>query len=88
MEGLTRTGEEIMAKQRKRYYVGLRSNSTVHYRNVFLCPHVPTQGSHGVLYSAVIGPFRTKRGAEFMAKHGHGNPHLQTVADAERLARR
>jgi len=38
-------------------------------------------------HSAVIGPFRSKRGAWFMAKYGKGNPHCQTVADAERLGK-
>jgi hypothetical protein len=28
------------------------------------------------------------RGARFMAEHGRGNPHVQTVADAERIARK
>lgn len=36
---------------------------------------------------AVIGPFRTVRGAEFMRQYGEGNPHCQTVGDAERLAK-
>lgn len=47
----------------------------------------PTYGTHGDRFGAVIGPFRTRRGAVFMAKYGRGNPHLQAVADAERLAK-
>lgn len=37
-------------------------------------------------YSAIIGPFKTKEGAEFMAMYGKNNPHCQTVYDAEKLA--
>jgi hypothetical protein len=46
----------------------------------------PTYESHGSLYYAVIGPFRTKRGQEFMAKYGQNNPRCLCVADAERLS--
>jgi hypothetical protein len=69
---------------RRKYYVGIRPGAqrAVFYMAVLaptpeLCPQ----------YSAVIGPFRTKRGAQFMAEHGAGNPHVQCVADAERIAR-
>jgi hypothetical protein len=48
----------------------------------------PTSASHGDRFAACIGPFRTKRGAVFMARHGLGNPHCVTVADAERLAKK
>ena len=37
---------------------------------------------------ALIGPFRTVRAAELTAKTGAGNPHIQCVADAERIAKR
>ena len=30
----------------------------------------------------------TKRGAEYVAKYGKGNPHIQHVRDAERLAKK
>ena len=63
-------------------YVGLKADGSG--REVFRSPSTPTQESHP--YSAVIGPFRTKRGSEFMAKYGAGNPHCQTVQDAEKLA--
>jgi hypothetical protein len=48
----------------------------------------PTSRSHGETYAAVIGPFRTRAGADFMARHGKGNPHCRNVAEAERLARK
>ena len=68
--------------ENNRYYVGL----TVGNRTVFQSATVPTFDTHGDTYNAVIGPFVTKRGAEFMAQYGAGNPHCQTVSDAERLA--
>jgi hypothetical protein len=73
-----------MAKPRKQYYVGLKSTMG---REVFTADTEPTEQSHGARFAAVIGPFQTKRGAEFMAQYGQGNPHLQTVYDAERIAR-
>ena len=65
-----------------RPYVGLKDGR----REVFRSITVPTEASHGHLYGAVIGPFRTVRAARFMAQHGANNPHVQTVADAERIA--
>lgn len=55
-------------------------------REVFKHITVPTAVSTPQ-YLAVIGPFRTRRGANFMAQQGGSNPHCQTVADAERLAK-
>lgn len=56
---------------------------------VFVCEQVPTETSHGNQYAFVIGPFRTRRGAEYMAAYGgDGNPHCITVADAEKLAKK
>lgn len=63
-------------------YVGCKAGK----REVFKAESEPTEDSHGHLYNAVIGPFRTMRGAKFMAECGYNNPHLQTVADAERIA--
>lgn len=71
---------------RKRLYVG-RTYSGV--MKTFRSEITPTFASHGMQYKYVIGPFKTKRGAEYMAKYGaHDNPHLQTVEDAERLAKK
>jgi len=36
-------------------------------------------------YAAVVGPFKTKRAA-YVASSTYPNPHIQTVADAERIA--
>ena len=46
----------------------------------------PTSDTHGQSYAYFIGPFRTMRGAKYMARYGRNNPHLQHVNDAERLA--
>ena len=67
------------------YYMGYRVDTGK--REVFHAQWTPTQELWGDTYAAVVGPFRTKRGATFMAEHGAGNPHLQTVADAERIAK-
>jgi hypothetical protein len=67
----------------KRYYVGLREGR----RFVFNSPETPTVATHGSRYSSVIGPFRTKRAAILTAVTGGVNPHIRTVADAERIAR-
>ena len=69
---------------RARYYVGL---SKGRLRSIFRSPIEPTEETHGSLYLAVIGPFRTKRGAVYMADYGEGNPHLQTVSQAEWYAK-
>lgn len=57
-------------------------------RTVFRSPTVPTWESHGDKFNACIGPFRTKRGAEFMAQHGQGNPHCTHVSQAEWLGKK
>ena len=67
-------------RARKRIYVGQRSGK----RTIFLSEHIPTEASHGHLYSAVIGPFKTRKAAELMVE-AHG-PQIQSVADAERAA--
>jgi hypothetical protein len=72
-----------MSTARKRPYVGL----AIFGRDVFVSDETPTFYNCAGLYAAVIGPFRTKRGAQFMARHGQNNPHCRTVADAERLAK-
>lgn len=66
-----------------KYYIGLKSPK----RERFKAAELPTVVSHGHLYNGVIGPFRTKRGATFMRDCGMHNPHVTTVADAERIAK-
>lgn len=55
---------------------------------VFRFAGTPTVESHGDRFNAVIGPFRTKRAAIFMRDYGQNNPHIQCVADAERIAKK
>ena len=67
-----------------RYYVGYRLMGG---REVFRADSEPTEESHGHLYGAAWGPFRTRRAAEFGAsEHAVNNPHVVTVSDAERVA--
>ena len=68
---------------KSRIYVGVDGASR---RRVFRSVDTPTRDS--CIFAAVIGPFRTLRGARFMAEQGGGNPHCQCVADAERIAAR
>ena len=81
-----------MKRKRYQYFVGITKgvalNTGKQVYQSFRCLIPPDEKSHGNLFAAVIGPFRTKRGADFMAKHGQGNPHLRCVADAERIANR
>ena len=66
------------------WYVGVRPDKQ---RVVLLEFWPPTPETHSDRYNEVIGPFRTRKGAEYMAQHGANNPHLQTVADAERIVK-
>jgi hypothetical protein len=68
----------------QRWYLGIKGAR----RQVFKADVMPTQESHGAEFNAVVGPFRTKRGAMFHAAFGHNNPHVRTVADAEWYAAR
>jgi hypothetical protein len=54
---------------------------------LFRSATIPTSESHAHLYTAVIGPFKSKVGASYFARYGRNNPHIRTVDDAERLAR-
>jgi hypothetical protein len=68
----------------KRPYVGFNNAKGV--REMFLSEQEPSEETTPQ-YKAVVGPFRTSRAARYMVEHGANNPHLQTVADAERLAK-
>lgn len=75
---------------RKRPYVGIvfrNEEKLLPLYEVFRSATEPTEESHGHLYGAVIGPFRTVRGANFMKECGPLSPTCQTVSDAERMAR-
>lgn len=66
-------------------YVGIAADLG---RTVFTFETEPTHDTHGAQYVAVIGPFRSRFAAQLCADYGQGNPHMQTVADVERLAKR
>jgi hypothetical protein len=68
-----------------KYYVGRAKG--LFYGDVFTSTSTPTHDSHGVKYISVTGPFRTKKGAMFMAECGLNNPHCRTVSEAEKLAK-
>lgn len=65
-----------------RLYVGIKPDGT---RQTFRSATTPTAESHPC-YTAVIGPFRSKAGAEYMRDYGANNPLCRSVPDAERLA--
>jgi hypothetical protein len=71
--------------KRRKWYVG--HSKAFRTAIAFATATPPQEPTHGSVYSHVTGPFRTKRGAKFMAKYGRNNPHCQTVAQAERLAK-
>ena len=74
-----------MPRSKKRYFVGLVKTDPG-TRETFATDVQPTVAVFGERYNGVIGPFRTKRGAEFMRDHGANNPHCRNVAEAEKLA--
>ncbi len=71
-------------RTKNKIYVGLIAGQKP---QVFRSKETPTEQSHGELYNAVVGPFKTLAGAQFMRRYGQGNPHFCTVSDAERLAK-
>lgn len=68
---------------KRKPYVGLIKGGK---RETFRSPITPTETDFPQ-YFAVIGPFRTIRGAKFMELYGNNNPHCLTVAQAEKLAK-
>jgi len=67
----------------KKCYVGYMPKTL--RPQVFRSSLKPTFATHGEVYSYVVGPFRTERGAQYMATHDRA-PLCRGVADAERLA--
>lgn len=68
-------------------YLGVSIKGCDMKRELFRAASTPTFETHGATYNYVIGPFRTKLAGEIMRDFGRSNPHLQSVYDAERLAR-
>lgn len=73
-----------MARKRFKFYVGRWSGANG-FRgcNWFASETPPTAEVYGKLYSAIIGPFKTKRGAIYM----QNNPSTPDVETAERYAK-
>ena len=69
---------------RKKHYVGLVSGKGLTY---FASLTEPTEENQPT-FSAVVGPFKTKRAALWAERYGYQNPHFQHVDYAERMARR
>jgi hypothetical protein len=68
----------------KKWFVGhIKGGKLV----AFQCKDTPTADTHGRIYGAVVGPFKTKRAAMWAENNGPGNPHFQHVNDAERLSK-
>lgn len=65
----------------ERWYVG--NGAT---REIFRTDTIPTQ-TQFPQFSYVVGPFRTKRAAKFLAEFGQNNPHVQCVSDAETISK-
>ena len=63
----------------KRIYTGIRDGK----RRVFQSEAEPTEASHGHIYNAVIGPFKTRDAAFLMALPFN---QFQTVDEAEKQA--
>ncbi len=66
---------------RKRWYVGYPAFSNP---TAFAATDTPTKATHGHLYTFVMGPFRTRRGAHYQA---YVAPCTPTVNEAERDAK-
>lgn len=66
------------------YYLGKRPEGDW---VLFASTRTPTKETHGHLFTCAQGPFRTRLAARWFNRYGRGNPHVRTVADAERLAR-
>jgi len=66
------------------FYLGRRGENDL---VLFHSALPPTKQTHGHVFKAVIGPFKSRVAAGYFARYGKDNPELRTAADAERLAR-
>lgn len=71
---------------KRQWYVGYVRGTINRVMVAFPAAARPTDAEYGKQFYAVMGPFRTRRAARFMERCGGGNPHIQTVSDAERIA--
>lgn len=80
-----------MPVKNARLYVGVIKNEqhwdSIWSTKIFRSDITPTKSNYPQ-FSYVIGPFKTKAGAQIMAQATQrGIPHIVTVAQAERLAK-
>ena len=79
-----------MSRKNWKWYVGIDNRSTFPGQlgsyQAFRWYETPSAEQFS-WFSAVIGPFKTKRGAQWAEKYGRQNPHFQHVDDAEQLAK-
>ena len=66
------------------FYLGKRPQGDL---ILFHSSNIPTKETHGHLFTAVIGPFKSKVGAHYFARYGRDNPQLLMAEEVERLAR-
>ena len=66
------------------FYLGKRPQGDL---ILFRSSNIPTKETHGHLFTAVIGPFKSKVGAHYFARYGRDNPQLCSAEEVERLAR-
>jgi hypothetical protein len=66
------------------FYLGKRKQGDL---ILFRSSNIPTKESHGHLFTAVMGPFKSKVVAHYFARYRQDNPQLCSVDEVERLAR-
>lgn len=71
---------------RLRHFYGYKNDGSG--AEIFKSNAKPSVESHGYLYAACVGPFKTNRAAIYMSNDGMNNPHCRTVADAERISKK
>ena len=55
------------------FYLGKRPQGDL---ILFRSSNIPNKETHGHLFTAVIGPFKSKVGAHYFARYGRDNPQL------------
>ncbi len=71
-----------------KYYIGVNLTDAGQRWRVFTAKTEPNHQTHGATFIYVIGPFPSRSTAAIMAHFGKGNPHLQTVSQAVRMAKK
>ena len=66
------------------FYLGRRSADDL---ILFRSSSVPTKGSHGHLFTSVIGPFKSRVAAGWFARYGRNDLRVHSADEIEQLAR-